>query len=88
MFSDRKLLVADCLRGAHAQQLDFSQNLQLCDLLQVRNSVFVVQLVDSIDSHLEVMKVAEDNDLQENINNVIPGWQMRAINLTKFKCVA
>lgn len=70
---NKKLFVIDCLRGCHAQQLDISQNLNLCDLLQVWNSVFVVQLMDSIDSHLEVMKATEDNDLQENIfKNVIP----------------
>lgn len=72
------LLIAS---GAQAQQLDVSLNLQLCDLLQVRNSVFVVQLMHSVDCHPEVMEVAEDNDLQENINVL---WLLPA----KLKCVA
>lgn len=50
--------------GADAQQLDVSQNLQLSDLLQVWSSVLVLQLMDAIDGHQELMKVTEDDDLR------------------------
>lgn len=65
-------MVTGCLGQSHAQQLDVSKNLDLCDLLQVWNPVFVVQLMDSIDRHPELMKVTEDNDLQENIFHISP----------------
>lgn len=66
-------MVTGCLGWSRAQQLDISKNLDLCDLRQVWNSVFVVQLMDSIDRHPELMKVTVDNDLQENIfKNISP----------------
>lgn len=49
-----------------AQQLDVPQNLHLSDLLQVWDSVFVVQLMDAVHGHPELMAVTEDDDLRKS----------------------
>lgn len=45
------------------QQPDVSQNLQLRDPLQLLDSVFVVQLVEPVDGHSELLRVTQDDDL-------------------------
>lgn len=50
----------------HVHQRDISQHLHLCDPAQVLDPVLVVQLVNPINSNFEVLRVAEDDDLQRN----------------------
>lgn len=53
------------------QQMYVSQNLQLRDPLQVLDSVFVVQLVEPVDGHSELLRVTQDDDLHTKHNIII-----------------
>lgn len=57
---------APCLASEHPdiQQRDVSQHLQLADGAQVLDSVFVVELVESVNGHPEVLQVAQHDNLQ------------------------
>lgn len=48
-----------------------SQNLQLRDPLQVLDSVFVVQLVEPVDGHSELLRVTQDDDLHTKHNIIM-----------------